>query len=76
MASRKIVPAPAPLHRPNPRLVDIVCQPARGPVIGGVQIDAGVTTGVQRDAWDRWHAQNINSAMVKSGQIFARDPEA
>ena len=38
-------------------------------VIGG----HGITHGVDKDFFDKWHAQNKDAAFVKNGLIFAHD---
>lgn len=75
MGSRKTVQTTAAPKVENGH-VDVVCDLPRGPVVGGVQIDAGVTAGVDRAAWDRWHAEHIGSPAVMNGLIYARDAKA
>ncbi len=35
-----------------------------------------LTEGVDKDAWDAWHKDNINSPMVKNSCIFAYEKQA
>jgi hypothetical protein len=42
---------------------------AIAPVVGGYAI----THGVPKDLWDKWLADNKDSAMVKNGVIFAHE---
>lgn len=33
-----------------------------------------LTPNVDADAWNTWHAQNVNSPAVKDGRVFAQAP--